>query len=135
MIRNLRTILLACLALTSATAKEYWAPNYDVDATIEAGGSLLIAETVTFAFRTGPFHYVWRDLPLNNCDGIAAGEPAGGPECPAACGLPCRQRHLTLAGLAGAKRESPAEPGAWVACCRSARSVDCGLVRCVPGRG
>ena len=69
-------VILGLLALgfggaTSAgAAKTYSADRFDVNATLQAGGDLLVEETVVFRFSGGPFTFVFRDLPTNYTDGI-----------------------------------------------------------------
>ncbi|MDI7275369.1 MAG: DUF2207 domain-containing protein, partial [Anaerolineae bacterium] len=77
MIRKLLPILglIAAAVLLLALAacrpgKSYRAERYDVDVVVEPDGSATVTETVSFAFRTGPFTYVFREIPLARTDGI-----------------------------------------------------------------
>lgn len=62
--------IAACLVAPAAAAKDYSADRYDVTWDVQEDGSLLITETVVFRFEGGPFTYVYRELPLDYCDGI-----------------------------------------------------------------
>ncbi|MBM3135781.1 MAG: DUF2207 domain-containing protein [Chloroflexi bacterium] len=55
---------------TALGAKEYSADRFDVQAAVQADGSLLVTETVVFRFVGGPFTYVFRELPTGYTDGI-----------------------------------------------------------------
>lgn len=61
-----------CLTMGVAQAQEksYSADRFDVDITVEEGGSLLVTETVVFDFVGGPFTYVFRELPTDHTDGL-----------------------------------------------------------------
>lgn len=64
--------VLALLAPGPAAADgpgKYKAQRFDVDATV-VEGSLDVAETIVFEFRTGVFQKVWRDIPTSRTDGI-----------------------------------------------------------------
>ena len=67
-------IVLLALGLSMGVAqaqeKAYSAERFDVDMTVEEGGSLLITETVVFDFVGGPFTFVFRDLPTDQTDGV-----------------------------------------------------------------
>jgi hypothetical protein len=52
-----------------AQEKSYVATRYDVAATVEDGGGLLITETVTYAFYGEPFTFVFRELETGFTDG------------------------------------------------------------------
>jgi hypothetical protein len=68
-------VLVAVLCLTSgvtqAQEKSYSADRFDVNMTVEEGGSVLVTETVVFDFVGGPFTFVFRELPLDQTDGIS----------------------------------------------------------------
>ena len=68
-------VLLAMLCLTmgvtQAQEKSYSADRFDIDITVEEGGSVLVKETVDFDFVGGPFTFVFRELPLDHTDGIS----------------------------------------------------------------
>lgn len=51
-------------------AKSYSADRFDVDVAVQADGSLVVTERLTFRFVGGPFTYVYRDLPAELTDGI-----------------------------------------------------------------
>jgi hypothetical protein len=55
---------------TALGAKEYSADRFDMQAAVQADGSLLVSETVVFRFVGGPFTYVFRTLPTDYTDGI-----------------------------------------------------------------
>ncbi len=67
-------VLLACLLAPSGAAADgpgdYAATRFDVRATVLAGGSLDVTETITFEFQTGTFQKVWREIPSSRTDGI-----------------------------------------------------------------
>jgi hypothetical protein len=76
--RALVLSLVTCcmLAGTVHAAKSYEAERYDVDLTIQADGSLVVNESITFRFAGGPFTYVFRDLAyseLDEIDSVTAG--------------------------------------------------------------
>jgi hypothetical protein len=63
-------VALALLAApASAAEKSYVATRYDVAAVVEAGGDLLVTETVTYAFYGEPFTFVFRELETAFTDG------------------------------------------------------------------
>jgi hypothetical protein len=64
---TLALMFLAAPAL--AAQKSYVATRYDVVATIEDGGDLLVTETVTYAFYGEPFTFVFRELETGFSDG------------------------------------------------------------------
>lgn len=68
-------MLLVVLAWTNgvtlAQDKSYSAERFDVQVTVEEGGSVLVTETVVFDFVGGPFTFIFRELPLDQTDGIA----------------------------------------------------------------
>ena len=60
-----------CLCVTRpAAAKSYQAEMYNSEIRVLGDGSLLVTEDVRFRFEEGPFHYVYRRLPLRKTDGI-----------------------------------------------------------------
>lgn len=63
-------LLLALLVPLPAAAKSYRAERYDVDLAIQPDGSLVVTETVVFAFVGGPFTFVFRDLAYAELDEI-----------------------------------------------------------------
>ncbi|MDT8306496.1 MAG: DUF2207 domain-containing protein, partial [Anaerolineae bacterium] len=62
--------LALLVAPAAAAEKSYVATRYDVAATVEAGGDLLVTETVTYAFYGEPFTYVFRELETGFSDGV-----------------------------------------------------------------
>ncbi len=60
--------LAAGWALPVAAAKDARAQRFDVAVTAQADGSLLVTETVVFAYTGGPFTFVTRDLPTDRTD-------------------------------------------------------------------
>jgi predicted membrane protein DUF2207 len=58
------------LSQPSAPAKTYSAEQFNQAITLQQDGSLLVKETVIFAFSGGPFKYVYRDLPTDKTDGV-----------------------------------------------------------------
>lgn len=51
-------------------AKDYRAVHYDVKLAVEPGGSMLVTETIRFAFGDDTFSYVSRELPARRIDGL-----------------------------------------------------------------
>ncbi len=73
---GMATGLLAAALLALAIAgcqrnKSYRAERFDVDMLLYDDGSATITETVTFAFRGGPFTYAFRAIPNRETDGIS----------------------------------------------------------------
>src|SRR4030043_471463 len=67
----LLTIFMLSVSNSRAqTGKSYHANSFDVDITVEPGGTLLVTEDVTFQFVGGPFTYAYRELALNATDGV-----------------------------------------------------------------
>jgi predicted nucleic acid-binding Zn ribbon protein len=66
-------VMMLCLTIgvTRAQEKSYSADRFDVEITVEEGGSLLVTETIDFDFAGGPFTYVFRELPTDLTDGIS----------------------------------------------------------------
>jgi Predicted membrane protein (DUF2207) len=62
--------LMLFLSQPSAPAKTYSAEQFNQVITVQQDGSLLVKETVIFAFSGGPFTYVYRDLPTDKTDGV-----------------------------------------------------------------
>lgn len=62
--------LCLTMGVTQAQEKAYSAERFDVDVTVEDGGSLLVTETVVFDFVGGPFTFVFRELPTDHTDGV-----------------------------------------------------------------
>jgi hypothetical protein len=61
---------LALLAApASAAEKSYVATRYDVAATVEPGGDLMVTETVTYTYYGEPFTFVFRELETGFTDG------------------------------------------------------------------
>lgn len=65
-------LFLAALVLPAAAQddKSYSADRFDVDVTVQTGGSLQVEEHVDFRFVGGPFSYVFREIPTDLTDGI-----------------------------------------------------------------
>ncbi len=63
-------LLILALPATAGAAKTYYAERYDVDLAVQPDGSLIVTETVVFAFEGGPFTYVFRDLAYRQIDEI-----------------------------------------------------------------
>ncbi len=73
----LQQLLLSLVALSllfspwhGPVAKSYSADRFDVDVAVQADGSLMVTERLTFRFVGGPFTYVYRHLPTAYTDGI-----------------------------------------------------------------
>jgi hypothetical protein len=66
----LAIISLLLLPGTALGGKEYSADRFDVNAAVQADGSLLVSATVVFRFSGGPFTYVFRELRTDYTDGI-----------------------------------------------------------------
>ncbi|HOU13259.1 MAG TPA: DUF2207 domain-containing protein [Anaerolineae bacterium] len=73
----LQHLLLSLVALSllfspwrGPVAKSYSADRFDVDVAVQADGSLIVTERLTFRFVGGPFTYVYRHLPAAYTDGI-----------------------------------------------------------------
>ena len=64
-------VLCLTMGVIQAQEKSYSAGRFDVDMTVEEGGSLLVKETIVFDFVGGPFTFVFRELPLDHTDGIS----------------------------------------------------------------
>jgi len=62
--------LMLVLSQPSAPAKTYSAEQFNQAIILQQDGSLLVKETVIFAFSGGPFTYVYRDLPTDKTDGV-----------------------------------------------------------------
>jgi hypothetical protein len=79
----LALLLVACG--TARASGDYKARRFDVDARV-VDGNLDVRETVEFAFQTGAFTKVWRDIPLSRTDGVQVIEATmdGWPVTPAA---------------------------------------------------
>ncbi|MGQ9684021.1 MAG: DUF2207 family protein [Anaerolineae bacterium] len=81
-------LLLTALALGCRQDKSYRAERFDVDLHVQEDNITLITETVTLAFRGGPFASAFREIPLRRidelelaavlCDGEAL-TPGNGP--------------------------------------------------------
>jgi hypothetical protein len=68
-------VLVGLLGLLPAAAAaqgsgRYNAQRFDVVATPSRGGDLAVTETIVFAFQSGTFRRVWRELPTSRTDGI-----------------------------------------------------------------
>lgn len=74
MLRKALVIVALALALvlpaSAQESKSYSADRFDVDVTVQTGGSLQVIEQVDFRFVGGPFSYVYRELPTDLTDGI-----------------------------------------------------------------
>ncbi|MEZ4516620.1 MAG: DUF2207 domain-containing protein [Chloroflexota bacterium] len=85
--RVLAAFLMAALLVLPVSAqdeKSYSADRFDVDVTVQPGGSLAVTEQVDFRFEGGPFSYVFREIPTDHTDGIrilsAGADGASWPE-------------------------------------------------------
>lgn len=79
--------LLLLAAPVVAQDKSYYATRYDVAATMEAGGDLLVTETVEYTFSGEPFTFVFRELETDYTDGVTIVEVAiDGQPLPAGTG-------------------------------------------------
>ena len=61
---------LTAAAIPALAAKSYRAEHYHSQVIVEQGGSLLVTETVRFAFGPDEFTYVYRELPSRRTDGL-----------------------------------------------------------------
>ncbi|PID85468.1 MAG: hypothetical protein CSB13_07815 [Chloroflexi bacterium] len=70
---SITLLVVVCLTMGVAQAQEksYSAERFDVDVVVEEGGSVLVTETIVFDFVGGPFSFVFRELPLDQTDGIS----------------------------------------------------------------
>jgi len=67
------TVVAAVLAAAvppAAAAKSYRAEHFHSRVVVEPGGSLVVTETVRFAFGPDQFTYVYRELPSRRTDGL-----------------------------------------------------------------
>ena len=64
-------VLCLMTGTTHAQEKSYSADSFDVEITVEEGGSVLVTETAVFNFVGGPFTYVFRELPTDHTDGLS----------------------------------------------------------------
>ncbi len=64
-------MLCLTIVVTQAQEKSYSADRFDIEITVEEGGSLLVTETVDFDFVGGPFSFVFRELPIDHTDGVS----------------------------------------------------------------
>ena len=62
--------LMAPFPAAAAGPGAYTARQFDVRATVLDGGSLDVAETITFDFQSGTFQKVWREIPRARTDGL-----------------------------------------------------------------
>jgi len=62
--------VLSAEVITAAAAKSYRAEHYHSQVAVEPGGSILVTETVRFAFGPDGFTYVYRELPSRRTDGL-----------------------------------------------------------------
>jgi uncharacterized membrane protein len=67
--RVLIVLILVAVPATAALAKSFWMSNADVDIVIEADGTLLVTETLTYDFD-GDFSGAYRDIPLRPGESI-----------------------------------------------------------------
>ena len=80
-------VILFLPRLGIAASKNYEAQRFDIQMTVERGGDLLVTETVTFDFSTGPFTRIWRVIPSQRTDGIdVLNATMDGNPCPWATG-------------------------------------------------
>ncbi len=63
-------IAVLLLSVPFGFSKSYQASRFDVALGIGAGGDLVVTETVDFQFKGGPFTFVFREVPLNESDGL-----------------------------------------------------------------
>lgn len=71
--RHAAVLALATLvtaAVPAAAAKVYRAEQFDVRLEVRPGGSLLVTETIRFAFGPDSFTYVSREVPERRTDGV-----------------------------------------------------------------
>ncbi len=61
-------VLLQCVPF--GFSKSYRASRFDVSLGVQAGGDLMVTETVDFQFEGGPFTFVFREIPLKESDGL-----------------------------------------------------------------
>jgi hypothetical protein len=52
------------------TTKDYIAEKFDIKLVARYDGSIMVTETIVFRFSGGPFTYVFREIPVENTDGI-----------------------------------------------------------------
>jgi hypothetical protein len=63
-------LLLIVVVSACRQGKTYRADRFDVDILVQENGSATVTETVTLAFRGGPFTYAFREIPTGRTDGI-----------------------------------------------------------------
>ncbi|MCU0248696.1 MAG: DUF2207 domain-containing protein [Vicinamibacterales bacterium] len=62
--------VLAAAATPAAAAKSYRAERFHSRVVVEPGGSIVVTETIRFAFGPDQFTYVYRELPSRRTDGL-----------------------------------------------------------------
>jgi len=63
-------IAVLLLVVSVAYPKSYQASRFDVALAVQAGGDLLVTETVDFQFEGGPFTYSFLEIPFKESDGL-----------------------------------------------------------------
>jgi hypothetical protein len=67
---SMLAVVLAAAAVPAVAAKSYRAEHYHSRVVVEPGGSIVVTETVRFAFGRDAFTYVNRELPTRRTDGL-----------------------------------------------------------------
>ena len=62
--------VLAAAVPPAAAAKSYRAEHFHSRVVVEPGGSIVVTETIRFAFGPDQFTYVYRELPSRRTDGL-----------------------------------------------------------------
>jgi len=63
-------VLLAAAAVPAVAAKPYRAEHYHARVVVEPGGSIVVTETIRFAFGPASFTFVSREIPTRRTDGL-----------------------------------------------------------------
>jgi hypothetical protein len=67
---SLAAAVLAAAVHPAAAAKSYRAEHFHSRVLVEPGGSIVVTETIRFAFGPDEFTYVYRELPSRKTDGV-----------------------------------------------------------------
>ena len=67
---SLAAAVLAAAVHPAAAAKSYRAEHFHSRVVVEPGGSIVVTETIRFAFGPDEFTYVYRELPSRKTDGL-----------------------------------------------------------------